>query len=322
MTEYICQNCRSTIRYIPEYGQWWCDVCQTYVTGAYTAPGPANVADPGPVGVPEPTGPTADMQAQLAAAAYTDAALTAAAMADVQRQMRSNDFDWDDVDPDGVDDGLDEDDADDDPVFRGRPRRQLHGQQRRLMQRRARELRVRGFDRDEIVLILRDGYDEEKVIAMRGSSRRPQVPGGSSGPGPTGTPQQPTTIIVQGDYIGSKTESTVSVKDSVLNRASVGGGAGGEGAPGASSSSHAKYKRAVQRALRNDGKVDGTERGFLDDIRETEGIDEASAARLEREVAQEQSAGFRNIAGTCPQCKARAQPGWKACPECGARLAP
>jgi len=272
---------------------------------------------PDPVAA-QPSAHDIALQQQLSAAAAADAMLNAAAVADMQRQMRSQDFDWDDVDP-GVDD---DDDFDDDFGGGLQARRRLGGEERRFLRRRARELRVKGFSRDEMVLILRDGYTEEQVIAMRGSARAVSTPTStpaSAATAPAPSPQ-PTTIIIHGDYIGNKSDSKVEVRDSVLNRANI--GAGGADGGASSGSSHAKYKRAVQRALRNDGKVDQTERGFLDDIKEVEGIDDPTAARLEREAAGEQSRGFASVAGTCPKCNAQIQPGWKACPNCGSGLLP
>jgi hypothetical protein len=306
---------------VAEYGQWWCDFCNSYVSGAYPSPTPAEV---GAISEPAAAHAAAQdlaLQQQFAAAQAADAMLTAAAVADMQSQMRSQDFDWDDVDP-GIDDE-DEDDLDDDFGSMRRPRRRLGSEERSYLRRRARELRVKGFSRDEMVMILRDGYTEEQVIAMRGSARAVNAPASApAAPATSPAPStQPTTIIIHGDYIGSKSDSKVEVKDSVLNRSTLGAG-GAETQGAGSSSSHAKYKRAVVRALRNDGKIDETERGFLDDIKEVEGIDDAAAARLEREAATEQKSGFANVAGSCPKCSAQVQPGWKACPACGAGLLP
>ena len=198
MNSYLCSTCNSPLRYIAEYGQWWCDVCQTYGSG-YATPAPEDQSY-------AQTNASADpylAQQQYAAVAAADPALTAAAMAEMQRQMRSADFQWEQLDQSGAADDDDWDEDDDMP----QARRMARGPARQAMRRRFRELRVKGFSRDEIILILRDGSTEEQVIEMRGSSNRPR---GASpapttrGPGPTppgSSPGQATTIIVQGDYI-------------------------------------------------------------------------------------------------------------------------
>jgi DNA-directed RNA polymerase subunit RPC12/RpoP len=30
---YFCQRCGTQLRWVPEYGRWWCDGCRTYLEG-------------------------------------------------------------------------------------------------------------------------------------------------------------------------------------------------------------------------------------------------------------------------------------------------
>jgi membrane protease subunit (stomatin/prohibitin family) len=139
-----------------------------------------------------------------------------------------------------------------------------------------------------------------------------------------------TNIEVQGNYIASQQNTQIDIRDSVLNRSNIGpqggpapeAGSAAQGQPAGRSSpdSHEKYRRAVRRALRNDGTVDPTERGFLDEIREMEGIDSSTAAKLEGEVAMER-AGPPAALVRCPKCGFESSAGHRFCGNCASPLA-
>ena len=137
-----------------------------------------------------------------------------------------------------------------------------------------------------------------------------------------------TNIAVQGNYVASQQNTQIDIRDSVLNRSNIGPQGATEGAnPGAvvsvggggAADSSEKYKRAVRRALRNDGAVDPTERGFLDEIREMEGLDAQTAAKLEGEVAMER-AGPPAALLRCPKCGFESPAGNRFCGNCAGPL--
>lgn len=196
MSGYACPQCyQPTLRFINEYQQWWCDRCQIYIPPA--APQPAYQPTYQPAyQSPPPYVPPPAAVAPAPAPAPVPTPAKRDALSEALAKTRE-----------GFDKMTD-------------------------YPRRERELRVKGFTHDEIQLILRNGYTEQQVLDMRGKSRAEAAPGPAPAPqivvvsqpsAPAAPPPQQTTIIVKGDYVPSKSESRVEIKDSVVNRANISG---------------------------------------------------------------------------------------------------
>jgi hypothetical protein len=256
MSGYACPQCyQPTLRFIHEYQQWWCDSCQRYTPPAQ--PGqPAQAAQPS---YQQPYAPAYQEPYQQPAYAPP----TSPPVGQPAPPKR-------------------------DPIKEALAKTKEGFDKMADYPRRERELRVKGFTHDEIQLILRHGYTEQQVLDMRPKTKTEAVPAPAPQvvvvqQAPTPVPAQPqTTIIVKGDYVPSKSESKVEIRDSVVNRANISGAE-----PGGA---------VVEDSV----------------VTRSKGLDGGSHAKSAPATPASSS--------SCPNCKSPSQPGWKACPSCGLRL--